>query len=110
MVDVPFKTYQALVTRLHEYGRAVAVLGGMNDLDVALHTAAGAIDLLQKHVPESERVEIGGWEDTDLPVELAPGCCSAINPCPHQQLYPDSLCDVCRDPCVQRCALLRLIG
>lgn len=27
--------------------------------------------------------------------QLAPGCCSAMNPCRHQQKYPDSVCADC---------------
>lgn len=26
---------------------------------------------------------------------MKPGCCSAISPCPHQQRYPTTICDVC---------------
>jgi hypothetical protein len=63
MVEVPFKTYRELVERLHAYGNAVAILGCMGELDTTLHIAAGTIDMLQKHVPESERASVGGWAE-----------------------------------------------
>lgn len=27
---------------------------------------------------------------------MAPGCCSAVSPCSHQQRDPSTICDVCK--------------
>lgn len=47
----PINSWVELAERLELYGRAVSALGGMNDLDRALHMAADGIALLIESVP-----------------------------------------------------------
>lgn len=61
MANAP-KTWNELTDRLRLYAVAASTLGGMNDLDAALHQAAEGIDALKKHVPEHLRKEVGGFD------------------------------------------------